>query len=104
MNGKAYQKGRYKVKVGKHLNTNMLSKPVIVRRGEHKCRLLEMHLKLKDQQLKRIFFIYRLLYQYIMVTANQKSTMDTHTHSQKEKKEKKKNISLLPKSTTSILG
>ena len=58
----------------------MLSKPVIVRRGEHKCRLLEMHLKLKDQQLKRIFFIYRLLYQYIMVTANQKSTMDTHTH------------------------
>ena len=39
--------------------------------------MLEMHLKLKDQQLKTILFIYRLLYQNLMVTANCKSTIDT---------------------------
>ena len=62
----------------------MISKPAIMRRVEHKCRILEMRLKLKDQQFKTILFIYRLLYQNLMVTANQKPTIDTHT-----KKEKK---------------
>ena len=61
--------GKHKIKVGNHLHTNMTSKPAIVRR-EHKCRILEMHLKLKDQQLKKILFIYRLLYEILMVTAN----------------------------------
>ena len=32
-----------------------------------------MHLELKDQQLKAILFIYRLLYQNLMITWNQKS-------------------------------
>ena len=63
-------KGKHTVKIGNHLHTNTMSKPAIVRRGEHKCRILEMHLKLKDQQLKTILFIYRLLYQNLMVTAN----------------------------------
>ena len=40
-----------------------------------------MHLKLKDQQLKTVLFIYRPLYQNFMETTNQKSTID-------EKKEK----------------
>ena len=41
-----------------------------MRRGDHKCRILEMLLKLKDQQLKTILFIYKLLYQNFMVTTN----------------------------------
>ena len=63
-------KGKHTVKVGNRPHTNMISKSSIVRRGEHKCRILKMHLKLKDQQLKTILFIYRLLYQNLMVTAN----------------------------------
>ena len=69
-------KGKLTVKVGNNPHTNMLSKPSIMRRGKQKCGILEMHLKLKDQQLKTILFVYRLLYQN-MVTANQKSAIDT---------------------------
>ena len=64
----------------------MISKPAIVRRGEHKCMILEMDLKLKDQQFITILFIYRLLYQNLRVTTNQKSTIDTHTKKKKESK------------------
>ena len=74
----------------------MISKPAIVRRGEHKCRMLEMHLKLKDQQLKTILSIYRLLYQNLMVTTNQKSAIDTHT--KKEKRSPNTALKLLIKS------
>ena len=76
---KLTSKGKQKVKVGNHLNTDMISKLAIVRRGEHKCRILEMHLKVKDQQLKTILFTYRLLYQNLIITANEKYTIDTHT-------------------------
>ena len=62
-------KGKHIVRERNYLHTN-ISKPSIVRRGEHKCRTLEMHLKLKDQQLKTILFLYRLLHQNLMVTAN----------------------------------
>ena len=79
-------KGKHTVKVGNHPHTNMISKPAIVRRGEYKCRILEMDLKLKDQQLKTILFTYRLLYQNLMVTANRKSTVGTHTEKKKESK------------------
>ena len=41
----------------------MISKLAIVRIGGHKCRISEMHLKLKLLQLKTISFMYRLLYQ-----------------------------------------
>ena len=63
----------------------MISKPAM-RRREYKCRILEMHLKLRDQQLKTILYIYRLIYQNLMGTANQKSTIDTHTKKKKESK------------------
>ena len=57
----------------------MVSKPASVRRQEDKCRILEMNLKLRDQKLKTILFIYRLLHQNLTVTTNQKPTIDTHT-------------------------
>ena len=43
-----------------------------------------MYLKLRDQQLKTTLYIYRLLNQNLMVTANQKSTVDTHTKRKKK--------------------
>ena len=82
--GKLTDEGKHTVKVGNDLHTNMTS---TVRRGEYKCRILEMHLKLKNQQLKTSLFIYRLLYQNFKVTANQKLTIDKH----KRKKESKHN-------------
>ena len=42
-----------------------------------------MHLKLKDQQLTTILIIHRWLYLNLMITANQKSTIDKHTHKRK---------------------
>ena len=35
-----------------------MSKPAIVRRGDYKCKILEIHLKLRDQQLKTILYVY----------------------------------------------
>ena len=49
--GKPTGKSKHTVKVGSHPHTNVVSKPATVRRGEHKCRISEMHLKLKDQKL-----------------------------------------------------
>ena len=45
-------------------------------------------LEIRDQQLKTILYIYiyRLLYQNHMVTANQKSTIDIPTKNKKESK------------------
>ena len=63
----------------------MVSSPAIVRRG-CKCRILEMHLKWSDQQLKTIMDTCRLLYWNFMATTNQKSTIDTHTQKEKESK------------------
>ena len=42
-----------------------------------------MHLKFKDQQLKKILIIYRLLYKNLRITAHQKSAMDTNTKKEK---------------------
>ena len=85
---KLTSKGKHTIKVGNHPHINMISKPVIMRGGGYKCRIFEMDLKLKDHHLKTILFIYRLLsiYQNLMVTANQKSTTDTHTKKKKESK------------------
>ena len=55
--GKLTSKGNHTVKAGNHPHTSMTSKPAIVRRGEYKCRILEMHLKLRDQQIKTILYI-----------------------------------------------
>ena len=51
-----------------------------MRRGGYKCRTLEMHLQLRDQQLKTILYVCRLLYQNFRITANQKPTIDTQTN------------------------
>ena len=79
------RKGKHIVKVGNRQHTNVISKPAIMRRGD-KYMILEMLLKVKGQQLKSIFFIYRLIYQNLMVTKNQKSIIDTHTTKKKESK------------------
>ena len=79
MNGKLTRKDKCTVNVGNHLHTYMISKQVIVRRGEHKYRILEMHLKLRNQQLKTTLYIYRLLNQNVMGNANQKLQW-IHTH------------------------
>ena len=84
--GKLTSKGKHTVKVGNHPHTRMISTPAIVRRGEYKCRILEMCLKLRDQQFKTIIYLYRLLYQNLMVTTNQKSIIDIHTKKKKESK------------------
>ena len=67
------------MKEGNHPHTNMVSKAAFMRRGEQKCRRLDMYMKLSDQQLKTILFIYRLLHQNLKATTNQKFTTDTCT-------------------------
>ena len=76
-------KGKHRVKTGNDAYSN-ISKPAIVRRVQ--CRILGMHLKLRDQELKTSVYIYRLLYQNIMVTTNQKSTINTQTTKKKSSK------------------
>ena len=83
--GKLIREGKYTVKVGNHPRTNIISNPVILSGGEDKCRILERHLKLSDQHLKTISHVYRLLYQNLMVTANQKSTRHADTHTKANK-------------------
>ena len=55
--GNLTSKGKHTVNVGNHPHTN-ISKPANMRRGEYKCRILEMHLKLRDQQLKTNLHMY----------------------------------------------
>ena len=45
----------------------------ILRRQKHKCRILNMHLKLIDQQPKTILYVCGLLYQNLVGTTNQKN-------------------------------
>ena len=59
-----------------------------MRGGENKCRILEVQLKLRDKQLKTIMFTYRLLYQILMVTADEKSIIDVHTERKRNPKKK----------------
>ena len=79
-------KGIYTVKIRNHPCTIMPPKSEIMRRGGYKCRTLEMHLQLRDQQLKTILYMYRLLNQNFRVTANQKSTIDTQTYKKNQLK------------------
>ena len=67
----------YTVKIQNHPHAIVSSNSEIMRRGGYKGRTLEMHLQLREQQLKTILYIDRLLYQDIRITANQKSTIDT---------------------------
>ena len=43
----SFGKGKYKIKLGTHPHTNMISQLAIMRRGKFKCRILKMHLKIK---------------------------------------------------------
>ena len=74
--------GIHTVKVGNHSHKNMLPKSEVMRRLGYKCNTLKMHLQLRDQQFKTI--LNRLLYQNLRLTANQKSTIDTHTNKKKQ--------------------
>ena len=76
-------KGIYTVKIQNHPHIIMPPKSEIVRRGEYKCRTLEMNLQLREQQRKTISYIYRLLYQNFRVTENQKCMVDIHTQIRK---------------------
>ena len=51
--GKLTGKGTCTAKVGNHPHKNMPSKPAILRRGKYKRRILEMYLKLKEQQRQK---------------------------------------------------
>ena len=77
-NTEAHQKRQAYTKGRNQPRTNMISKPATLRRGGNKCRISEVQLKLKEQQLKTMWFIYGPLYQIFMVTANWKSTINTH--------------------------
>ena len=83
-------KDKHTVNVGNYPHTNTISKPAIMRRREYKCRILEMNFKLRDQKIKTILYIYRLLNQNFMITANQKSTIDIHTKKKKLAKDSTK--------------
>ena len=113
---KLSSKGKHTAKVGNHPHTNMIPKPAIMRRGQYRCRILQMHLKLRDQQLKTTCIcIYRLLYQNLMVMANQKqiktqkkkaskhNTIDSHQITREENKggrEEKRPTKTNPKQLT----
>ena len=64
----------------------MPPKSEIMRKGGYKCRTVEMHLQLREQQLKTISHTYRLSYQNFRITANQKSTIDTRTNKKNQLK------------------
>ena len=64
--------------LGNYPHINMILKPATMGREEQKFREWELHLKLRDQQLKTTLYIYRLPYQNLMRNVNQKVTVDTH--------------------------
>ena len=41
-----------------------------IMRAEYKCKVIKTHLKVRDQQLRTIIYLYRLLYKNLMVTTN----------------------------------
>jgi len=79
-------KGKDNIKAGKHPSTNMASKLASMRRGKDKYRTLKMHLKLRDQEPKIILYTYIGLYQNLMGTTHQETTMDTHIKKKKPTK------------------
>ena len=72
-------KGIYTVNILNHPSTIIPPKSEIMRRGEYKCRTLEMNLQLREQQFKAIAYTYRDVYQNFRITEKQKSTIDTQT-------------------------
>ena len=75
MNGKAQCKGKHTVNVVNHVHINIVSNLTFMRRA-NKCRIQEIYLR--EQQLNLVC-IERLLYQNMIITANQKSTTYKYT-------------------------
>ena len=102
--GKLTSKGKHKVIVGNHPHTDMISELATMRSGEYKGRKWELHLKLKDQQLKTTLYTYGLLYQNIMGTANEKTAIDTHTKKKRQPKHNNKIVIKTQKKRTKEEG
>ena len=94
-------KCKHTINIGSHPHANMISKQSIMRKEGYKGSILEMHLKLRDQQIKTIFHGYRLLYQNLMVTANQEFKIHIYT---KKKKQSKHHIKDSQKNTKKKMG
>ena len=60
-------KGKHTMMAGSHPHKNMILEPIIMRGGEYKCRILEIHMKLRVQHLK-IMYIYMHIYKNLIVT------------------------------------
>ena len=63
--GKVIVKGKYTVNVGNHPYIGTISKSVIMRGRAYKCRIFEMHQKLRDKQLYTITYI--CVYAYMCI-------------------------------------
>ena len=84
--GKLIHKGKYTVKAGHHPHTNMISKQAIMGREEEvQSRILEMQLKLRDQQLKTVLYVCILPSQNLMGTTNKK-IYNRHTQKKNQSK------------------
>ena len=74
---KLTSKAKHTVKEVNHPHTSMIPKSAVVRKREtSNVQYWKCILKLRNQELKTMY-IYRLLYQSIMVNANCKSIVDT---------------------------
>ena len=89
--GKLTSIGKHTVNVGNHPHTNMIQNQYM-RGEEYKSRISEVHLKLRDQQLKTILYIYNL-YQNLIVTEQQKTI-----YTLKKKKESNTTLNIIIKS------
>ena len=79
---KLTSQGKHALKVRNHVHTNMISN---CDTGEDKCRILALHLVFKDQQVKTVLFIYRLLYPKPSGNCKLESYgRYTHTHTQRD--------------------
>ena len=76
---KPTSKGIYTEKTQNHPYTNMLPKIRNHEKSKLQMQTLAIHLQLRDQQLKTISYLYRILHQNFRLTENQKSTIDTQT-------------------------
>ena len=59
-------KVKHTEKVGNHPHANVIYRLVIMRGGEYKCRVFEMYLQLKSQQVKSIMYMYVCVCAYIV--------------------------------------
>ena len=75
----------------------MISKPATVRRGEYKCEKWELHLKLRDQQLKTTLYIYINCYIKTSWELQTKKLQQVHTQKRKSNTNTTLKILIKPK-------